>query len=162
MKTKEWYTIPDKVDWGEGPWLSEPDKRQWEDPETGLPCMIKRHPRFGNLCGYVGVPEGHPWYRKDWDAVDVSVHGGLTYAAHCEEGPEEIAICHVPEPGEPDNVWWLGFDCAHAWDLMPGLEASYKGVGIPSPHGGTYRHLGYVEAECARLAKQIRQEVTDG
>lgn len=127
---------------GPGPWDHEPDKIQWSDDATGLPCLIVRGP-LGALCGYVGVPEGHPWYGVEFSAVNAEVHGGLTYSSPCQHGGK---ICHVPEPGEPDNVWWLGFDCAHLGDLTPGAYLD----------DGTYRDVGYVTRETAHLAQQAQ------
>ena len=151
------YTTVDKSEWGDGPWQDEPDKVQWKDEATGLPCLAKRHGRAGHWCGYVGVPEGHPAFGKDYDDVRVATddgwpdaHGGLTYAAHCQEGDEAEAICHIPDPGEPDHVWWLGFDCAHSGDLSPGLESRFKSS-LPS----VYRDMLYVTVQCERLAEQI-------
>jgi hypothetical protein len=113
----------------------------------------------GALCGYVGVAEGHPWFGVGYGDLpgEPDVHGGLTFADFCQEGPEEAAICHVPGPGEPDRVWWLGFDCAHAWDLMPAMRAREREMGIPLAGfdlDDTYRTVAYVKAECARLAAQ--------
>jgi hypothetical protein len=48
-------------------WDNEPDRVEFES--LGLPCLIVRNP-FGALCGYVGVPEGHPWYYKDREQID--------------------------------------------------------------------------------------------
>jgi hypothetical protein len=98
MKTIE-YRHRDKSDWGEGPWQDEPDKRQWQDEATGLPCLVVRN-RGGALCGYVGVPAGHPCFEVDYDDVygtynedytertsgplpDLEVHGGLTFSDFC-------------------------------------------------------------------------------
>jgi hypothetical protein len=156
----------DKASWGPGPWQHEPDKEQWQDEATGFACLLKRNP-VGALCGYVGVPEGHPWHGSDyspgWRAEDdeplspalqllddVEVHGGLTYAASCQEGPEDATICHVPAPGEPEPLWWFGFDCAHSWDRCPG----YRRLSLGS--GDTYRDVAYVKAECASLARQAK------
>lgn len=86
---------PDKPDYPGGPWDSEPDKKQWMDEETGLPCLIVRNPFMGNLCGYVGVPEGHPDFRKPHKEVLVKVHGCLSYSSLCSG-----LICHTDEPGE--------------------------------------------------------------
>jgi integrase len=121
MEHKTWDTV-DKSGWGPGPWQDEPDKEQFADKATGYACLVKRN-RFGALCGYVGVPQGHPWHGKGYDDVEADVHGGLTYAAPCQEGPEGETICHVPGPGEPEPLWWLGFDCNHAWDVAPGMDA---------------------------------------
>jgi hypothetical protein len=132
-----------------GPWDDEPDKMQWVDEATNLDCLIVRN-HSGALCGYVGVPNGHPHYGKDYDTPDVEVHGGLTYADRCQEdAPEGHGICHIPDPGRPGDVWWFGFDCAHYQDLIPAYSQDHIGL------GGVYRNIAYVEAECARLAAQL-------
>lgn len=147
MKTIEYRTI-DKSSWAKGPWQDEPDKVQWQDPTTGLACLIVRGP-IGALCGYVGVPPGHEAFGRDYDSLDLSAHGGLTFAHGCSNGPEATSICHLPEEGEPDGVWWLGFDCAHGGDLAP--SPTYT-VFL----GDTYRDLAYVKAQVAGLAHQLK------
>lgn len=67
METREWRWL-DKSAWGSGEWTSEPDKKQWADAATGLPCLIVRGP-FGALCGYVGVPQDHPAFGLHYDGV---------------------------------------------------------------------------------------------
>ncbi len=40
-------------------------------------------------CAYITIPVEHPWYEQgaeDYDAVDCSVHGGLTYGELTTEG----------------------------------------------------------------------------
>jgi hypothetical protein len=151
------YRFVGKTGWGVGPWLDEPDKVQWPDPETGLACMARRNPALGIWCGYVGVPEGHPWFGVDADRIDADVHGGLTFAGMCDEGvPAAEAICHVPAPGEPEHLYWLGFDCGHAYDLVPyaALVPARFQIDLGST---TYRDLGYVRAECAKLARQAAE-----
>jgi hypothetical protein len=39
METIE-YRTQDKTQWGNGDWQNEPDKKQWQDTETGYPCLI--------------------------------------------------------------------------------------------------------------------------
>jgi hypothetical protein len=63
----------------------------------------------------------------------------------------------------PDDVFWLGFDCAHAGDLSPAMEARMRSYGIPSLQGPefgafreVYRDLPYVRAEIESLAGQLR------
>lgn len=158
---REYRTI-DKSEWGDGPWQAEPDKVQWKDTATGLPCLAVRHRSSGHWCGYVGVAEGHPSFGRDYDDVPADVHGGLTFASHCQEGPEAEAegVCHIPDPGQPDRVWWLGFDCAHGGDLTPAHEArmaEYPGL-RPFLRAGVYRDLEYVRGECAGLAKQLAEQ----
>lgn len=151
METKEWIK-GDKTEWGEGPWLKEPDQMQWTDEATSLPCIARRKMRGGSWCGYVGVSEGHPAFGKPYDDTNIDVHGGLTYSDFCD-GAEGEGICHLPAPGEPDRVWWLGFDCAHGWDLRPGDAARYPQWRDSSE---TYKDLEYVKGECRKLARQLK------
>lgn len=155
MEAKTWHTT-DKSGWGPGPWQEEPDKEQWPDPVTGYACLLKRGPS-GALCGYVGVPEGHPWHSRDHDDIAADVHGGLTYSSSCEEGPEGETICHVPAPGEPEPLWWVGFDCAHAFDIIPAVIWP----NVPYP-GESYKAVAYVKRECAALAAQAATAGTAG
>ncbi len=134
-----------KKEWGEGPWQEESDRLEWE--YKGFPCLMRRNMEItGSWCGYVAVPPGHPAFEKGYDDVEVDVHGGLTYANHCQ-GP----ICHVPAPGEPDNVWWLGFDCAHGFDLSPRLEAFTQQIMGHKSFLGVHQHYW--------TAKEVRREV---
>ena len=163
------YTHMNKTGWGDGPWNDEPDKVQWVDVATSLDCLIVRN-QFGGLCGYVGVPPEHPCHGAGYDSIRVSgeedwpeVHGGLTYANVCIEGlPEDRSVCHVPEPGRPADVWWFGFDTGHAGDLQPAMKAREAALGLPPimGMGETYRTVGYVRAECARLAEQLADAIT--
>lgn len=106
METKEYRTM-DKSAWGRGEWQQEPDKMQFADEATGLPCLIVRT-SLGHLCGYVGVTDAHPWHGKGYDdaigacnencdegyhsghRIDscISVHGGLTFADKCRTHDE--------------------------------------------------------------------------
>jgi hypothetical protein len=145
MKRIEYRSV-DKSTWGPGPWQDEPDKVQWQDEATGLPCLIVRGPS-GAWCGYVGVPRPHPSYGEDYDYVNVEVHGDLTYAGKCQGHGR---ICHLVEAGEDDDVWWLGFDCSHSWDFSPGYRSRMDG-------DETYRDQAYVAAEVENLAKQLKE-----
>lgn len=147
----------DKSSWGEGPWQTEPDRVDFV--HAGLACLALRHPDHGFWCGYVGVPREHPDYGKQpEEGVDADVHGGLNYGDVCS-GP----ICHVPQPGMPADVWWLGFDCGHLCDLAPGriarlriLSVSFPGLpDLPAMPREVYRDLPYVRREIKRLADQL-------
>ena len=189
METKEW-SFMDKTEWGEGPWMREPDKRQFVDVATGLPCLIHRN-HSGALCGYVGVTEGHPLFgqsystrvakpvgfenrkatdttpaiavliealREDKDdtislELAIEVHGGLTYSGPCRPVRKDGGgVCHVPDPGEPDNVWWFGFDCAHAGDAMPQYNSLHN-----FNRDDSYRDIDYVTRQCGALALQLKE-----
>lgn len=147
----------DKKSWGEGPWLNEPDKKQWMDEETKLPCLIVRGP-VGALCGYVGVTKDHPYYGLDYlDIEDIDVHGGLTFANRCNDNTDEsTGICHKSD--DPSDVWWLGFDCAHAGDLCPSINAMRDSMNLPQPMAEAYRDFEYVTAQVEWLASQIEED----
>lgn len=209
MDEMQWTTV-DKSGWADGPWMGEPDKMQWQDEATGLPCLIVRN-NGGALCGYVGVPSTHPWHGinysgcvlpdgcgEDWcehrPDCHVDVHGGLTFSRGCadlspdthraivarfpewrkeaaqypkgdaarrlrelesfsddydgwRDYAEKQSICHIPGDGEPDDVWWFGFDCAHAGDHCPGYDRMFT--------DGVYREFGYVRRQVERLAQQL-------
>jgi hypothetical protein len=156
MEAKEYRTI-DKSSWPmRGEWDSEPDKAQWQDEDTGLPCLIVRGPS-GALCGYVGLAEGHPLYGKDYEAANVEVHGGLTFADKCADSADEARhVCHVPGPGEPDHVWWFGFDCAHSGDVSPAYDRMFR------EHYSSYKTLAYVKHQVKMLAAQLHGSQADG
>ena len=158
MKTIE-YTTRDKSVWPRGEWDTEYDKKQWQDEETGYPCLIVRS-QLNALCGYVGVNSDHPLFEKNYDDADVRVHGGLTFADKCLPGPIEESVCHLVEPGEDEQIWWFGFDCAHFNDMYPGsIEVMQKFPELHGSLGGTYRNVEFVEAEVASLAKQLKDLV---
>lgn len=93
-----------RAQWRPGPWRDEPDLVEWRAEGTPYPLMIVRA-EGGTLCGFVGVPVGHPfhgkWYRE-----------GLNW--HRPELPEDIATSRpcdgvlLPIEG-PTTCWWLGF-----------------------------------------------------
>lgn len=145
-----------------GPWTGEPDKIQWVDPATDYDCLIVRGP-VGALCGYVGIPFSHKYHGADYCDVDVDVHGGLTFASLCDEEHPE-GICHVPAPGRPDNVWWLGFDCSHFMDEMPLSDHRRRQAGIEPPRWpevvpgrSGYKTVPYVITEVTSLAAQLKE-----
>lgn len=162
----------DKSKWGDGPWQTEPDRIEWE--QHGMPCLMLRN-RMGAWCGYVAVNPGHRFYGVGYSSCTkkpqckkskrdhycdhtpgnlLNVHGGITYGNTCKDH-----ICHVPKPGQPDNVFWLGFDCAHGGDVIPSMnELIPKGITcmtMRDPFGGTYKDVPYVKREVNRLAKQL-------
>lgn len=192
METKD-YTYVDKNKWPCGEWNEEPDKIQFEDPETKMPCLIVRG-SSGALCGYVGVTEGHPLFGIDYGSCSLktakpqgktdgddrfsqriaermrsrltcgeswcdhrpesilNVHGGITFSDFCQERSDNHGICHIPANGEPEKVWWFGFDCAHSGDVCPAYEKFYPSFGDYD----SYKNVEYVKGEIAQLAKQLR------
>lgn len=133
---------------GEGPWLDEPDRVEFR--VHGLPCLIRRHDELGTLCGYVAVPRTHVLhgmqYREVNSLVRLRVHGGVNYSKPCEDD-----VCHVPRPGEPDDVWWFGFHCSYGWDYCPVYGPWLRRDGGVED----YRDLPYVRQHTERLALQL-------
>ncbi len=79
----------DHAEWGDGPWNGEPDRIDFK--AAGLDCFIHRGP-MGSWCGYVGVGRKNPAFGHDYDDVNVSVHGGLTFAHKCQPSGH---LCHI-------------------------------------------------------------------
>ena len=88
----------------------------------------------GNLCGYVGVPRYSKFYqvvKYGGEGIDANVHGGITFSGTKSDYP---------------GFWFIGFDCAHSGDVIPGM---------PSFGDGTYRTMEYTKIEVASLLQQI-------
>lgn len=124
---------------------NEGNFEEWRDENTGYLCRIIRPYNDGHLCGYVSVPETHPYFGKDYvwseskNHYNVKVHGGLTYSS-------DMGV---------KGRWWLGFDCVHLYDLNPRDVIVYG----RSPWGDkdVYRTKDYVKKECESLAKQLKE-----
>jgi hypothetical protein len=88
-------------------------------------------------------PHGDPTrFRKEWS-------GYVDDYDKWRERREATAICHKTD--EPDDVWWLGFDCTHADDKCPAMPR----YGRDLDRRGTYRDVAYVTEECRKLAQQL-------
>jgi len=118
---------------------------------AGLECKVVKT-SMGHYCGYVAIPPSHPWHGKGYsdmvtaprEVIDrqisvektgainmlcaglrnteealahgkiemvmaIDVHGGLTFA----------------RSGKDSDMWWLGFDCAHAGDHPSVQDEAY-------------------------------------
>ena len=98
----EVYHVPGLRPSGDGPWNSEADKVSWIDPDTALPCIMRRG-TDGALRGYVGVGPDHPLAGVGKEGLPhdppIVVHGSVDYASPCEEyQPHERSVCHVRLP----------------------------------------------------------------
>ena len=141
----ETYGLVDRTGWAPGPWDGEPDEVTWR--ALGYACRAMRHPEIGAWAGYVEIPLDHPWFGKFYDRLpDVDVHGGLTFADSIAEG------------------WWIGFDCGHFMDVMPGLDALLVRIGArdaSTEKWGTYKTLPYVSTEVGRLLVRSYRSLSD-
>lgn len=161
----------DKLAWTAGPWVGEPDRVEWVDEVTDLPCLILRSP-LGSLCGYVGVDSEHPLHGMSYcdkierlsEDVELHEHVGpidlFLETVNFQEGRISIAIAlkvhgSVSFSGSRDGFdeWFFGFDCGHFGDVSPAMLTF-----MPSMRGhGVYRDLAYVQAECRSLAEQLHR-----
>ena len=135
-----------------GEWSHEPDKGHWIDEVTDLDCLIVRN-RMGALCGYVGVPTGHPWHGTGYDDIEPYPEVGLTFSGSCfKDRPKNEGVCHVPAPGRDPDVWWIGFDCAHAHDIVPSMDELGQ-----FDEWSSYKNWSFVTRECERLAQEVKE-----
>lgn len=118
-------------------WENEPNELDWTEELSGLNCALRRGP-LHHWCGYVQIPKGHPWHGIGYSDMDVNVHWGLTYSGDRMD----------------DGNFWIGFDCAHSGDLVPGL-AQYR-MRDPSER---YRDLEYTKTETESVARQVANAV---
>jgi|SRR5690606_13170249 len=123
-----------KENWGDGPWQNEPDDLRFE--HLGFLCILKRIPLHGCWCGYVRIPDLHPWFTDDLDTSNILVHGGITFTGHLPGEPKEE--CYI----------FVGFDCAHGGDLSPTWSRG------PFEGRGTYKDIKYATQEIKSLASQ--------
>lgn len=134
--------------WGEGPWVDEPDHLEFS--HKGLKCSVRRIilKRYediyhgGHLCGYVRLPKNRPWHETDNDKLDV--HGGITFYQEDEDN---------------DGYRWVGFDCAHAFDLMPCFNQSKCPFEMEDEMEelASYKTMDFVIDQTKQLADQIHE-----
>lgn len=128
---------------------------------------------LGHRCGYVGVGEDHPLFGIGYGqeceylefpgdepigkrgilsllggeptspGVVFDVHGGITFAGD---------RTHIE--GADKELWFFGFDCAHAGDA-PEPEPDYRQDFYQAMGCEVVRTLDYVVGECESLARQI-------
>ena len=138
----------DKSAWGPGAWQDEPDRAEFK--AHGFPCILHRN-HHGTWCGYVGLPPGHRFHGKLECEVNVPVHNDLSYSGECAGH-----VCHVATPGEPENVWWLGFACADACDYLLAMEARMHKLRDYPLSDNHYWTMAEARQETESLAAQLR------
>lgn len=63
-------------------------------------------------CAYVGIPDGHRLYKKNYDKIDgIYCHGGFTFS---EMGVRELM----------HDKWVIGWDYGHCGDYMQYYDTS--------------------------------------
>jgi hypothetical protein len=145
--------ISDIVSKTDHPWEYEPDLYEWT--YRGIECVARRNLTHGAWCGYVDVPR-EVWsiFKVDDDhSLDdrIDVHGGVTYA----------------ENSLDKDAFRVGFDCAHAHDLLPKVHPNKNLATHLKEKSGlvvedeVYRDLAFVIAECESMVDQILEVTGD-
>lgn len=86
----------------------------------------------GYLNGYVLITKNHPAYMKRYYELDIDCHGGLSFSDFASHK-------------NLDDGWFIGFDCAHAGDLVPNFSNS----------PGVWRDEEYVTNELKSIVEQL-------
>lgn len=104
-------------------------EKVWTTPEDFKSAVI--FVDNSHRCGYVGFDKNHWVYGANYNCFiwSVPVHGELTFSGELSELDE--------------NLWWLGFDCAHSGDKTRW-------------NGGIERTLEFCIKECEDLSAQIK------
>jgi hypothetical protein len=158
VEEKNTFTVDTKLRmWGYGEWIEELDYIHFL--YKNIDCKIRRAGACegdeeycegdeeycevfgGHLCGYVKVPEDHPYFCKCYSNMQIKVHGGLTY-------------------GFFDSNGWIGFDCAHLCDLVPFIEKSIMlrhcfYVGTPYKKSTSYKNMNFCIEQCKSIVDQL-------
>jgi len=161
LKQKYYLSEKEKLHWfGDGEWIKEPDF--FEFTYRHFDCKIFRtcikepysekfHIFGGHLCGYVLVPEDHPYFEMKYQDMGINCHQGLTFSEM-----------------DSQKRYWIGFDCGHYVDYIPSLEKFKTENKIlkepyPLPEGfekfsifnPVYRNIEYCIGECISIVDQL-------
>ena len=113
------------------------------------------HPHLGSLCGYVKLPDDHPFcksFKKEnvfgrnlelgYDDMNIDCHGGLTFSRIVSE--EDSG--EYPQGFTPG--YWIGWDYIHVGDSYDcGMGRMFKEDKIWS--------FAEVERECKNVIEQV-------
>lgn len=153
---KHYFTIDLKLKHlGYGEWVEECDEITFEylGYQGKVVRILKKEPYSeayfgGHLCGYVQIPENHPYFKNK--EIDIDCHGGLTYNSF-------------------DKDHLIGFDCAHGGDKIPSFENLKKylpeldnfkrelqeSAFFDSWFNPIYRNMDFCIQECKKIIDQL-------
>lgn len=105
--------------------IMEPDQCEWE--YKNMHCCTLRHNRLGHWRGYVLIPQ---IMHEQIDIDYIEMHGGHSFNRN------------------HNGDLWIGFDCGHSWDIVPGIGSRYD-------HDARYRGFAYVTKQVHSIVDQI-------
>ena len=128
--------------------------REWNCQDFKCILMVHETPSMRWYTGYVGVSSPHPFYGKGYDDVEleVEIHGGLTYAGEGMESWKEMG-----------DLWFLGFDTAHAQDdvYSEAYLAEHPDFPVFKGYKGHRWTPDEVAEETEKLAKELKRKVEE-
>ena len=116
----------------------EGDELQWDYTCSNgviIKCSIHRND-VKALCGYITLTQDNSLYGVDYDDINISAHGGITYQGY-----------------DQNENWVIGFDCGHYGDLTPYFLLK-DDTFARFTQDGIYRDMEYVKSECESMAEQ--------
>lgn len=117
-------------------WELEPDLKEFTHGK--YKCSIIRNTDMGHLCGYIKVPKDNIFYNKKDILWKLDCHGGITFSHMAQD--------------QDGKTFVIGFDCAHAWDLIPYNTFNF---GSRYYNESVYRNIEFVEKELIDLCEQL-------
>ena len=87
----------------------------------------------------MGVDKKHPLHGIGYDSIDVSCHGGITFAAS-----------ETQFDTENPNRWYFGFDCAHYLDGTIDIDS------FDFDNQYEAKSLEFCVNECEHIALQLK------
>jgi len=85
--------------------------------------LDRRFMEFGWGNGYVIIPKDHILHGKDYDHINVDIHGGLTFSDlitkdFMKRWNEDEQDENSKLKNEDEGCWIIGFDTAHPGDSL--------------------------------------------
>lgn len=96
------------------------DKVDWFIKENLFTLSKYTRGMGGTHNGYVVVPKGNSYFGREYDDVDISIHGGWTFGTSAKELDWE----ELKDEYKNDNYWVFGWDSLHAGDNLTNWSKS--------------------------------------
>ncbi|MFW6002414.1 MAG: hypothetical protein ACOCQD_03660 [archaeon] len=105
--------------------------------------------------GYVGIPPSNILHGIEWQGYieeNIEVHGGITFSDY------------MGNLFDDNYYWFIGFDCAHAWDNPDrdtareyGMEPDFPTSLLMMDEDAEVRDFEFVLKETKKLYNQLKK-----